>query len=233
MNISLEPLFFGRYGDGRNAPSGSELRDKARGSRRMAIDGRTGPWRDRDGEPVMNAFLLIPFTLCPFFLRDYFLLQAGPPRLLSVKLRLYALAVLTPAVLLTAATSKLSNQAFLNRLRKPSLVLPTVGLYLLLLTVCLWIRRTDRHRWAWLLALAPNPILAFCLAFVARLMFSPSSGYAATALSSVAACVWIALISMSLKGTERCPMDVRDLDFSIRVAAWANVVALLLYQPGL
>ena len=233
MDFPLERIFFGGYGDGRNAPIGYGLVDKARDCRRMAIDGRIGPGRDLNGEPAMNAFLLIPFTLSPFFLRDYFLLQAGPARLLTRKLRLYALAVLCPILLLAVATSKLSNQEFINLLRKPILVLPTVALYVLLLTVCLWIRRTDRHHWAWLLALAPNPILAFCLALVARLMFSPSSVYAVIGLSSVPACAWVGLVSMSLRGTERFPMDVGDLDFSIRVAAWANVVALLLYQPNL
>jgi hypothetical protein len=103
----------------------------------------------------------------------------------------------------------------------------------LIFAACLWIRRTDRHYWAWLLALAPNPILAFCLALLSRLVFSPSSVYAVIALSSIPACAWIGLLGFSLKGTDRSPMDVRDLDFSIGVAAWVNVIALLLYQPSL
>jgi hypothetical protein len=199
----------------------------------MAIDGQAGPRRDHNDERTMNAFLLIPFSLTPFFLRDYFLLQAGPARLLSLKLRLYALAILAPVLLVAIATSRLSDQEFCNLLRTPHLVLPVVGFYVLLLTLSLWIRRTDRHYWAWLLSLAPNPILAFCFMLLARLMFSPSSAYAASALSSVLACAWIGLVSVSLKGTEQCPMDVRDLDFAIGIAAWMNVVALLLYQPGL
>ena len=179
----------------------------------------------------MNAFLLIPFGLILFFLRDYFLLQMGPARLLSARLRRYALVVLASVLLVSGATSRLSDEEFLNLFRMPRVVLPVVGFYALFVTMGLWIRRSGRYRCAWLLAMAPNPLLAFCVALFTRLVSSSSSMYSITAGSVLAACVWIGLISVCLRGTAEGRMDASDLDFSIRVAAWVNAVALLLCQP--
>jgi hypothetical protein len=179
----------------------------------------------------MNAFVLIPFALILFFLRDYLLLQMGPVRLLSARLRLYALVVFASILLVSGTTFRLSDEKFFNLFQTPRVVLPIVGFYALFVTICLWIRRSGRHHRAWLLAMAPNPLLAFCVALLPRLVFSSSSMYSITAGSVLAACVWIGLISLCLRGTVEVRMDASDLDFSIGIAAWVNAIALLLCQP--
>ncbi len=85
----------------------------------------------------MNAFILIPFSLSLFFLRDYFLLQMGPARLLSARLRLYALVVLASVLLVSGETSRLSDDQILHLLRAPRVAFPIVGLYAVLVPFCL------------------------------------------------------------------------------------------------
>jgi hypothetical protein len=179
----------------------------------------------------MNALAVIPFCLNLFFLRDYFLLQMGPARLLSPRLWLYSVVLLPSVLLVSGAVALRSDEEILHLFRAPRVVLPIVGFYTLLVPVCLWIRRTDRHHRAWLLAAAPNPLLAFCFALLARTMHSSSSVYAVTASSGLLACAWIGLIGLWLKGKTEVRMDVSDLDYSIGFAGFVNVVALFLCQP--
>jgi hypothetical protein len=176
----------------------------------------------------MNALAVIPFGLSLFFLRDYFLLRMGPTRLLSARLRLYAVVLLASILLVSRATSQLSGEELLQLFQAPRILLLIVGFYALLVTICLWIRRTDRHHRAWLLAVAPNPILAFGIALLAREMFPSASVYAVMAGSDFLAFVWIGLIVLWLRRTTQARMDVPDLDFSIGFAGFVNSIALLL-----
>ena len=87
----------------------------------------------------MNALAVITFSLCLFFLRDYFLLQMGPARLLSVRLRFYAVVLLGSAFLVSGATSRLDEAQLLLLFRAPRVVLPIVALYAVPVAICLWI----------------------------------------------------------------------------------------------
>src|SRR6202162_2586163 len=176
----------------------------------------------------MNALAVITFSLSLFFLRDYFLLQMGPARLLSARLRLYAAVLVASVLLVSGATSRLDDAQLLQLFSAPRVVLPMVAFYALLVPICLWIRRTDRHHRAWLLAAAPNPLLAFSIALLARVMFPSASVYAVMPSSGVLALVWIGLIAVWLGRTAGTRMDVSDLDFSIRFAGLVNSIALLL-----
>jgi hypothetical protein len=175
----------------------------------------------------MNALAVITFSLSLFFLRDYFLLQMGPARLLSARLRLYAAVLVASVLLVSGATPRLDEAQLLQLFRAPRVVLPMVAFYALLVPICLWIRRTDRHHRAWLLATAPNPLLAFSIALLARVMFPSASVYAVMPSSGVLALVWIGLIALWLGRTAGTRMDVPDLDFSIRFAGFVNSIALL------
>jgi hypothetical protein len=176
----------------------------------------------------MNALAVIPFSLSLFFLRDYFLLRMGPTRLLSTRLRLYAIVLLAFVLLVSGATSQLGGEDLLQLFQTPRAILLIVGFYALLVPVCLWIRRTDRHHRAWLLATAPNPLLGFSIALLTRVMFPAASVYAVMAGSGFLAFVWIGLIALWLLRTAGDRMDVPDLDFSIGFAGFVNLIALLL-----
>jgi len=175
----------------------------------------------------MNAFAVITFSLSLFFLRDYFLLQMGPARLFSARLRLYAAVLLASILLVSGATCRLDEVRLLQLFQTPPVILLTVAYYAVLALTCLWIRRTDRHHRAWLLATGPNPLLAFSLALFARMMSPSASVYAVMSGSGVLALLWIGLIAVWLKRTAGTRMDVPDLDFSIRFAGFVNSIALL------
>lgn len=176
----------------------------------------------------MSALAVIAFSLTLFFLRDYFLLRMGPARLFSTRLRLYAVVLLASVLLVSASTSQLSGEELFRLFQTPRVILLTVAYHTVLALICLWIRRTDRHHRAWLLAVVPNPLLAFCIALLARLMFTSASVYALIAGSGFPGFVWIGLITLCLERTADAHMDVPDLDFSIGFAGFVNSIALLL-----
>jgi hypothetical protein len=180
----------------------------------------------------MSALAVITFSLSLFFLRDYFLLQMGPARLLSARLRLYAAVLVASVLLVSGATSRLDEAQLLQLFRAPRVVLPMVAFYALLVPICLWIRRTDRHHRAWLLATAPNPLLAFSIALLAREMFPSASVYTVMSGSGALVLLWIGLIALWLERSAGTRMDIPDLDFSIRFAGFVNSIALLLLPVG-
>jgi hypothetical protein len=175
----------------------------------------------------MNALAVVPFCLSLFFLRDCFLLRMGPARLLSIRLRRYTVVFLATVLLVSGAMRRLGDEP-LQLARASRLILVIAGFYALLAAICLWIRRTDRHHLAWILAAAPNPILAFSIVLLARTMFPSASVYAVMAGSGFLAFVWIGLIVLWLRRTTQARMDVPDLDFSIGFASFVNSIALLL-----
>jgi hypothetical protein len=189
----------------------------------------------REDEPeryIMSVFIVvIPFSLILFFLRDYLLLQMGPARAPSARSRFYSVVLLASVFLVSGALSRLSDKQILHLFRAPSVTFPVVGYYAALIPFCLWLRRTDRHYRAWILAVAPNPLLAAGIALLGRLLSPPSPLYAEIIASGFIACVWIALIGASLKGTDEIRMNASDLDYSMRVAACVNAIALFLCQP--
>jgi hypothetical protein len=130
-------------------------------------------------------------------------------------------------LLVSGATSRLGGEELFQLFQAPRVILLTVAYYTVLALICLWIRRTDHHR-AWLLAVVPNPILAFCVALLARLIFSSVSVYALIAGSGFPSFIWIGLITLCLERTADAHMDVPDLDFSIGFAGFVNSIALLL-----
>jgi hypothetical protein len=176
----------------------------------------------------MGVLAIIPFGMSLFFVRDYFLLRMGPARLLSARLRLYAAVLFGSVLLVSGATSRLGGEELFQLFQRPRVILLTVVCYTALALICLWIRRTDRHHRAWLLAVVPNPLLAFCIALLARLMFPTASVYALIAGSGLPGFIWIGSITLCLERTAGARMDVPDLDFSIGFAGFVNSIALLL-----
>jgi hypothetical protein len=187
---------------------------------------------DEPERHTMSVFIvIIPFSLILFFLRDYLLLQMGPGRLPSVRLPLYCVVLLVSVFAVSGALSRLSNEQILHLFRAPMVALPVAGYYAVLISLCLWFRGTYRHYRAWLLAAAPNPLLATGIALLGRLIFSSSPLYAEIIGSGLIACVWIVLIGVSLRGTVEIRMDASDLDYSMRIAICVNAIALFLCKP--
>jgi hypothetical protein len=180
----------------------------------------------------MSTEILIAFVLPAFFARDWLLLRMGPVSTIAARLRKYALVLLTSIVLVSAVTFSIRTERLLEMVLSPSVTLPIVLFYGVLLVVCIWIRRTDRHQVAWRIALFPNPILVLSLAMLARFIVSRESALGIVVVIPLLALLWIGLIGMSVWGARNTPLDVPDLDFSLGLTSAVNSAVLMILPLG-
>ena len=173
----------------------------------------------------MRTLTIVPFILLSFALRDFLLLKMGPPGRVVARLRLYSIVLLSSIALFSGATCFVRTDRIMERLLSFSVVFAFVGFYGALLAVCLWVRRTNRHHLAWLLAVAPNPLLVVALALLARLAFPQDPGYAAIIPAVLFMALWIAFIHLSVRRTGL--LDVLEFDFSLGFAGLVSCVALV------
>ena len=134
----------------------------------------------------MSTVILISFVLPTFFVRDWLLLRMGPAATIVARLREYAFVLLASIVLFSAITFSAGTGRLLEIVLSPSVTLPVVLLYCVLLAVCIWIRRTERHQVAWRIALFPNPLLVLAIATLARFILPRASVFGAVVITPFA-----------------------------------------------
>ncbi|MBZ5634492.1 MAG: hypothetical protein LAO55_15320 [Acidobacteriia bacterium] len=180
----------------------------------------------------MSIVILISFVLPVFFLRDWLLLRMGPAVTIVARLREYALVLLASVTLFSTIMFSVGTGRLLEIVLSPSAILPLVLLYSVLLAVCIWIRRTDRHQFAWRIATIPNPVLVGAIAVVARLFLPPASPFARVLGTILLTFLWIGLIGLSVWEARNTPLDVPDLNFSLNLAGFVNSAVLMLLPLG-
>jgi hypothetical protein len=179
----------------------------------------------------MSTAILISFVLPVFFARDWLLLRMGPGATTIPRLRQYGVVQLMSMVLFSTVMFSVRTERLLEIAFAPAVTLAVVLFYGVLLAVCIWIRRTDRHRLAWLIALLPNPALIGAIVALARLLL-PRDSSLAMVLALLLTSLWIALIDLSVWKARSAPLDAPDLDFSLIVAGLANSTILVLLPLG-
>jgi hypothetical protein len=180
----------------------------------------------------MSALILISFVLPVFFTRDWLLLRMGPAATTVARLRPYGVVLLLSMVLLSSLTFSARTDKLLEIVFAPSVTLAVVLLYGVLLAGGIWIRRTDRHQVAWLIAIVPNPVLIGAIAVLARTLLPEASQLATVLGSTLLMSLWIGLIGFSVWEARNAPLDVPDLDFSINLAGLVNSAVLMLLTLG-
>ena len=180
----------------------------------------------------MSTVVLVSFVLPVFFTRDWLLLRMGPVAGMMPRLREYALVLLASTILFSVVTFSVGTERLLEIVLSPSVTLPVVLLYGVVLAVCIWIRWTDRHQVAWRLALFPNPLLVLALAMLARFIVPRESALGTIVVIPLLTLLWIGLIGMSVWGARNTPLDVPDLNFSLGLAGLVNSAVLMLLPLG-
>jgi hypothetical protein len=161
-----------------------------------------------------------------FILRDILLLRIGPPAKLFPRSRIYAAVQVAVVVLASAATKALDTNRILQFSRSPSIVFPMMAFYATLAYLCFWVRRTDRHDRAWLMAVIPNPMLVVGVTVIARFVVPEWWPNARIGAPTLLACLWVGVVGFSLKGNNE-RQDVSDLDSSLGVAGLVNSIVLI------
>jgi hypothetical protein len=180
----------------------------------------------------MSTLILILFVLPAFFARDWLLLRMGPVAATMRRLREYASVLLVSIVLFSALTFSVGTERLLEIVLSPSVILPVVLLYCVLLALCIWIRRTDRLQLAWRIALFPNPILVLAIAILSRFILPRASTLGTFIVALLLGSLWISLVGLSVWKTRNTPLDVPDIYFSLSLAGIVNSAVLTLLPIG-
>lgn len=170
--------------------------------------------------------MLIPLILGFFLLRDIILLRIGPTAKLFPRLGIYAAVQITAVVLASVATNALDTNRILQFSRSAVIVLPLMAFYATLAALCLWVRRTDRHNHAWLMAVIPNPMLTLGVTVIARYIVPEWWSKVGIVAPTLLACLWIGIVGFSLKASNE-RQEVSELDSSLGVAGLVNSIAFL------
>jgi hypothetical protein len=181
----------------------------------------------------MSAGILVVFVLPIFFVRDCFLLRMGRVATTLARLKIYAATVLASVIVLSVVTISFTTERLLKEWASLPVCLAGLLFYGALLVMCIWFKRTERHRFAWRIAALPNPILAGGIVLLARIIL-PIHSPSATALgATLVACLWCGIIGLSVWRMRAALMDVPDLDFSLQLAGLVNSAAVVLPFLGL
>ncbi|HEY4359580.1 MAG TPA: hypothetical protein VGN17_01360 [Bryobacteraceae bacterium] len=175
---------------------------------------------------------LLSIILAAFVVRDFLLLRMGPDARIVRRLLAYAIVTFTSASIVLVTTRSLGVDGLLQLLRTPGITLVSALFYGGLLALCLWIRQTDRHHFAWLIAVIPNPLLVLALVVHTRLILEPTSASAATLSATWPVWLWIGTITFAVIGTRSIRLGLKDLDGSLYIAAFVNSVALVVLPVG-
>jgi hypothetical protein len=180
----------------------------------------------------MSTLIMLLFVLPAFFARDWLLLRMGPVVSTVPRLREYASVLLVSIVLFSAITFSVGTERLLEIVLSPSVTLPVVLLYSVLLALCIWIRRTDRLQLAWRIVLFPNPILVLAIALLARFILPRASTLGTFVVALLLDSLWISLVGLSVWETRNTPLDVPDIYFSLSLAGIVNSAVLTLLPIG-
>jgi len=80
----------------------------------------------------------------------------------------YFAATVGSVISLAALTNSMTTDALLGDFWSIPAALFSLLFYSALLAFCVWIRRSEHHRFAWRIAVIPNPVLVGCVALFAR-----------------------------------------------------------------
>ena len=171
------------------------------------------------------AFVSICF-LCVFLVRDAQLLSAGPFPAFHWRLIIYWI-VLSCCVLAARGLNAVGPDEIITALRSPLVWGVSVGLHVAGLSICLWLRRTCRSDWAWLVALFPTPMLTL-------LLLGVTAAVAPGLVSGLQLWTWVLValgwtLIVGIAGRLRAVIGGSDSEFAINFAAASNSTALALF----
>jgi hypothetical protein len=109
----------------------------------------------------------------------------------------------------------------------PVAAIVIVATHLVLGVACLWMRRANRYDLAWLVVVAPNPLLVTSAIIFSRMLLAPPSTFGSSIVGCLASTVWAAFLWLAIRWSRRTPVDAHELDFSVEFAGITNGFALM------
>ncbi len=157
-----------------------------------------------------------------FWLRDYWLLQLGPPRRVAWRVWVYAGLVSLAGLVVWVLGSEQNTEQFISNIESPPWLIGLFAFHLIAAVACFWMKRTGRYDLAWLAALVPAPV-AWVL--FARVLFTANDTIVGPVKGGVVlevAFLLIAPILLAVLRGQRLEMGFGELDYVLGFAGWTN-----------
>src|SRR6266700_322571 len=157
-----------------------------------------------------------------FWLRDYWLLQLGPPRSAVWRVWTYAGLISLAGLLVWVLASTQNAAQLITDIESPPWLIGLFAFHTIAAVACFWMKSTGRYHLAWLAAMVPAPAAGVLFA---RVLFSRNEGTddpAKGAIVSAVAALWILPIVLAVLRGHRLEMGTEDLDYVLGFAAWIN-----------
>lgn len=157
-----------------------------------------------------------------FWLRDYWLLQLGPPRNVAWRVWVYAGLVSLAGLVVWVLASEQNPEHLISNIESPPWLIGLFAFHFIAAVACFWMKRTGRYDLAWLAAMFPAPV-AWVL--FARVLFTANDtivGPVKGAVILVVASLLIAPILLAVLRGHRLEMGVDELDYVLGFAGWTN-----------
>lgn len=171
------------------------------------------------------TFVSISF-LCVFLMRDAQLFSAEPLPALRLRLGLYW-AVVSSYVLAARALGVADPAEIVTALRAPLVWGVSVGLHVVALSICLWLRRLRRSDRAWLVALLPTPLLTLLLLGIATELARRLASGMQLWTCLLVTLVWTLIVGIA--GQLTVLLGGSDSEFAVNFAAASNSMAFALF----
>ena len=168
--------------------------------------------------------VLVAVLATVFYLRDYLLLRMGPAKKIPRRVVLYLGATFAAISVSRWVVVQFLTADAANKFGPWNVVILALILHFVIGGLCLWMKCTDRHHWAWTLSIVPVPVLWLGLAVAAL------PGYQPSGLRRVEPWVWLVPLVLAFTtaraafARRRQPMEVDDLDFALDLSGWSNLL---------
>ena len=177
--------------------------------------------------------ILVAALATVFYFRDYLLLRMGPARKIPRRVLLYLGATLAALTVSRFVAAHLITADGATQFSTWSVVAMALIVHSVIAGLCVWMRRTECHHWAWTLSTVPVPVLWLGWT-VAAVPASQS-----VSLLSVESWVWLvpvglaATVARAVLARRRQPMEVQDLDFALDLGGWSNLLIVWILPAAL
>ena len=177
--------------------------------------------------------VLVAVLATVFYIRDYLLLRMGPSKKIPRRVVLYLGATFAAIAVSRWVAAQLLTADAANKFGPWNVVILALILHFVIGGLCLWMKCTDRHHWAWILSIVPVPV--FWLGFAVATL----PGYQPSSLRRVEPLVWWIPLVLAVTAaraafaSRRQPMEVDDLDFALDLSGWSNLLIVWILPVAL
>jgi len=161
-------------------------------------------------------------ALMLFWLRDYWLLQLGPPEGIRRRFGVYAFIVVMAAISVCQITRHENARGVLITIESPPFLVALFVLHAAAAVGSSWIRQKNHYQKAWLISMIPAPAAWVLLA---QVMILPDVDLGAAVkpwIVAIAGAAWIIIMAFCIWRTQCNGSVFKEIDYAVEFSCWIN-----------